>query len=246
MRGNTLSEWLKKKKTKQGVKPSISSLPSLMMIDAPGSDDMTMPSQLLHKELGHSFPRICSSDPQRQHCSLLTNVQLLLLIQNLWPLMEGYQHLVPTRAHRTTTWPVPPKASSLERAKKKKIKIKKWLPLGRRCCVSIPKCLGCQRQRWGHAAEDLLVGLPLVGGGHPGIRTRAPGQCFVPDPQWEARTETMVGGVWQRTWGKKKSSLCSNCTGYFTVAAPTCRWCRNREHGWKDHTHQGDHPRQNQ
>lgn len=122
MRGNTLSEWLKKKKTKQGVKPSISSLPSLMMIDAPGSDDMTMPSQLLHKELGHSFPRICSSDPQRQHCSLLTNVQLLLLIQNLWPLMEGYQHLVPTRAHRTTIWPVPPKASSLERAKKKKNK----------------------------------------------------------------------------------------------------------------------------
>lgn len=43
----------------------------------------------------------------------------------------------------------------------------------------------------------------LVGGAHPGIRARAPGQCLVPDPQWEARTETMVGGIWQRTWGKK-------------------------------------------
>lgn len=181
-----------------------------MMSDAPGSDDMTMllPGQLLHKELVHSFPRICSSDPRRQHCSLLTTAQLLLLIQNFWPPMEGYKHLVPAGAHTAIIWPVPSKASSLERVKKKKIKIKKnkiktWLPLGRWCCVSIPKCLGCKRQCWGQAAADPLVGLPSVGGRHPGIRARAPGQCLAPDPQWEARTETMVGGIWQRTWGKK-------------------------------------------
>lgn len=98
-----------------------------MMSDAPGSDDMTMllPGQLLHKELVHSFPRISSSDPRRQHCSLLTTAQLLLLIQNFWPPMEGYKHLVPAGAHTAIIWPVPSKASSLERVKKKKIKIKK-------------------------------------------------------------------------------------------------------------------------
>lgn len=42
---------------------------------------------------------------------------------------------------------------------------------------------------------------PLVGGfwWEEDTRARAPGQCLVPDPQWEVRTETMVGGVWQRT-----------------------------------------------
>lgn len=124
MRGNTLSEWLKKRKPNKVLKkPSLLSLTSLVTTDAPGSDDMTLPlpDQVLHKELGHSFLRICSSDPWRQHCSLLTNAWLLLLIQNFWPLMEGYQHLMPTGTHTATIWPVLSKASSLEKVKEKKL-----------------------------------------------------------------------------------------------------------------------------
>lgn len=127
MRGRTLSKWLKKKKTKQGVKEAqVSSLTSLVTTDAPGSDDMTLhqPDQVLHTNLGHSIPRICSSDPRRQHGSLLTNAQLLLLIQNFWPLIEDYQHLMPAGTPTATIWPMPSKASSLERVKKK-IKNKK-------------------------------------------------------------------------------------------------------------------------
>lgn len=38
-----------------------------MMADAPGSGDTTLPlpDQVLHKELGCSFPKICISDPRK-------------------------------------------------------------------------------------------------------------------------------------------------------------------------------------
>lgn len=38
--------------------------------------------------------------------------------------------------------------------------------------------------------------------GTPSIGAGVARQCLAPAPHWEARTETMVGGIWQRTWGK--------------------------------------------
>ena len=35
--------------------------------------------------------------------------------------------------------------------------------------------------------------------GTPSIGAGAARQCLAPAPHWEVRTETMVGGIWQRT-----------------------------------------------
>lgn len=72
--------------------------------------------------------------------------------------------------------------------------------------------------------------------------------------QGSALFQTHSGRQGQKQWleafgrgpEEKKNLLCSYCMGYFSAAALTRQWRRNREHGRKDHTHQGDHPRQNQ
>lgn len=164
VRGNALSEQFKENQntTKAKVKTKCS-ISSIVMVDASGSANVTcpLPDQVLHRELGCSFPQTHVSDPRRQCCSLCTNTRRLVLEQNFWSLMRGYPLPNTQQEHMQllNSQCSPEQVLMHERVKEN---IKRGGRRGRKKgkersdhlqqgsgCVSIPKCLQCKEQSCG-------------------------------------------------------------------------------------------------